>query len=120
MEDMKDKEPSQCERNVPPAFSLNNRIVVEPYQKEGLKTTVSNGFAMIQQKVAVKGLKVLMRATVNVQGHFAREVEPGDMVYVKEELLHTQQWAQKVYQSDAVEGEFMIIDMVHVEFVVPK
>lgn len=103
-----------------PSFSLNNRLVLEAYKKEGLKSVVHNGFAMTQQKVLVKGLKVLMKSTLQIHGQFSIEVNPGDMAYIREEYLHSAPWAQKILQSDAVEGDFMIIDQQYIEFVVPK
>ncbi len=104
-----------------PAFSLNNRLVLEPYLKGGLTTTENKGFAMVSQKVAVKGLRVLMDAELNVGNKQTyRPVHKGDMVYIKEELLHTSPWAAKVLECDAIEGKFIIVDLAHVEFVVPK
>lgn len=100
--------------------SINNRLIVEPYKKEGLKATVTNGFAMVTQKVSLKGLLVLMDAEINLPNGGYMRVRPGDTVYIKEELLHTQQWAQKIYQSDAIQGDFMIIESTYVDFVVSK
>lgn len=95
--------------------SMNNRLVVEAYQKEGLKSKTSNGFAYIEQKVSLKGLEVLMDAKL-ADGTF---VPKGSVAYVKEETLHTQQWATKVMQCDTFDKPFLIIDALHVEFIVP-
>ena len=91
-----------------------NKIIVEAYQKEGLRSVVANGFAMIQQKVAVKGLKVLMDAKLS-DGTFIRK---GSTAYIKEETLHTAPWAQKILESDTL-GAFLPVDMTYVEFVSP-
>lgn len=96
--------------------SINNRIVVEVYKKEGLKSSVNNGFAMISQKVQVKGLKVLMDASiVDKFGGFT--IPKGSTVYIREEHLHSSPWAQKILESDAVEGQFMIVDLNFIEFI---
>lgn len=95
--------------------SMNNRLVVEAYKKEGLKSSVSNGFAMIAQKVVVKGLMVLMDAKLN-DGTF---VPKGSTAYVREETLHTQQWAQKTLEADFLKVPFLIIDLNYVEFIAP-
>lgn len=95
--------------------SINNRLVLETYKKEGLKSAVTNGFAMIAQKVSVKGLIVLMDAKLS-DGTF---VPKGSTAYVREENLHTQQWAQKVLEADAVSSPFLLVDVGYVEFIVP-
>lgn len=95
--------------------SVNNRILVETYQKEGLRANVSNGFARLDQKVAVKGLKVVVSAKLN-DGTY---VPKGSTVFIKEELLHTQPWAQKIMESEGVEGKFIIVDSSFVEYIVP-
>ncbi len=97
-----------------------NRFVVEPYLTDrGLKVRESNGFAMIQQKVTVKGLKLMMDFQGSINGsnfNFPK----GSVAFIREELLHTQPWAQKPLEAEGVEGKFLIIDRIHVEFVVPK
>lgn len=95
--------------------SMNNRLIVEAYKKEGLKSSINNGFAMIAQKVSLKGLKVLMDAKL-ADGTF---VPKGSTAYVKEETLHTQQWAQKALEVDTIPVPFLIIDLSYVEFVAP-
>jgi hypothetical protein len=95
------------------ARSFNNRLVVESYEKQGLQSTVSNGFAFIQQKVTVKGLKVLLDAKLT-DGTL---IKKGSTAYIKEEALHTQPWAQKILESDAIPVPFIIVDMSFVEFI---
>ena len=97
--------------------SFNNRLILEAYKTDrALKSTVTSGFAMVSQKILVKGLKVLIDTKLN-DGTF---IHKGCVAYVREEYLHTQPWAQKTLQSDAVEGDFIIVELAHVEFVVPK
>jgi hypothetical protein len=95
--------------------SFNNRLIVEAYRKEGLKSSVVNGFAMIQQKVSVKGLTVLMDAKL-ADGTW---IPKGSIAYIKEEQLHAQPWAQKVLEADTIEGPFLIVDISNVEFISP-
>lgn len=96
-------------------FSVNNRLVVEAYKKEGLKSDVKNGFATIAQKVSVKGLTVLMDAKL-ADGTL---VPRGSVAYIKEETLHNQQWAQKALEADTIGVPFLIVDLTHVEFITP-
>jgi len=95
--------------------SMNNKLVLAAYKKEALRANVSNGFARPDQKVTVKGLEVLMDAKLN-DGTL---VLKGSLAYVKEESLHTQAWAQKNYESDAVGVPFILADATNVEFFTP-
>lgn len=95
--------------------SLNGRFIVESYKEDrGLKATVTNGFAMVQQKVSLKGLKLLADAQNTSGQYIARK---GDMVYIRESLLQAQPWAKATFTSDAIDGEFMIVDQTYIEFV---
>lgn len=96
-------------------FSVNSRLVVEAYHKDGLKKSVNSGFATIAQKVSVKGLKVLIDAKMN-DGTI---IPAGSTAYIREETLHTQPWAQKILECDTIRGQFMIAEMSHVEFISP-
>lgn len=95
--------------------SFNNRLIVEAYRKDGLKSHVSNGFAFIEQKVSLKGLTVLIDAKLS-DGTL---VPKGSTAYIKEELLHTAAWAQKILQSDTLPTQFIVVDITHVEFIAP-
>lgn len=98
------------------ARSINNKLVLAAYKKEALRANVSNGFARPDQKVTVKGLEVLMEAKLSDGTLVAR----GSLAYIREESLHTQQWAQKSYESDALPGmSFIIVDATNVEFFTP-
>lgn len=97
--------------------SLNNRFILEPYKGDrALKSKNETGFAIVQQKVSVVGLRLLTDVNIFTQGG-AVTFLAGSIAYVKEELLFTQPWAQKVYESDAIEGKFIIVDSTYVEFV---
>jgi len=99
--------------------SLNNRFIVEPYSGDRtLKAKTVTGFAIVQQKVSIVGLKLLMDMLMTM-GADTVLFKKGSTVYIKEELLFTQPWAQKVYESDGLESKFIIVDSNQVEFVVP-
>lgn len=96
-------------------ISLNNKLILETYKKEGLRANVQNGFAKLDQKLTVKGLKVLMDASLTLNG--GTFVPAGSIAYIREESLHTQQWAQKVLESEGVSQPFIIVDASNVEFI---
>lgn len=102
-------------------YSLNNRIVVEPYAKTELKTTVNKGFAQISQKKNVVGLKVLVDCEVVVQGgSYGWAVKAGDVAFFKEEELHTHPSVKMILNSEGIKGDFIILDAHLVQFVAPK
>lgn len=112
----------KCEEAYQPRpISINNRFIVETYQKEGLRAEVKNGFAMISQKMRVKGLKLLVETHVrDGRGETLMVLPKGSLIYIREEYLHGQPWAKQVFESDAVEAPFLIVDQNYVEFVVRK
>lgn len=97
-------------------FSINNRLIVEQYIKEALKPRMLGGIATPGQRDGLKGLTVLMNTRLS-DGSI---VYKGDKVYIREETLHTQQWASKPFTSELFPESFMIVEMAYVEFVVPK
>lgn len=99
-----------------PPHAMNGRFILETYKEDrALKATVSNGFAMVQQKVSLKGLTVLADVFSPVTGQpLARK---GDKAFIREASLQSQPWAKASFTSDAIEGEFMIVDVSHIEFV---
>lgn len=97
-----------------------NKFIVETYKEDrALKATVSNGFAMVSQKVQVKGLKLLADTILMVNG-IHMTYPAGSSVYIKEASLQSAPWAKQSFTSDAIEGEFMIVDQAHIEFVETK
>jgi hypothetical protein len=98
--------------------SYNNRLIVEKYVKGELRDKVRNGLAFIDQKLSLKGLKVLVDAHISLGGYLLT-IPKGSIAYIKEEDLHTKPWGQKPLESDAVEGPFLIIDLANVEFIAP-
>jgi hypothetical protein len=114
-----------------PAFSFN-RFIVEPYlsdrQVKTATATGGTGFAMIQQKVSLKGLRLLVEFRLDsTEKHYDGKgnvtsiptvIPAGSIVYIKEELLHTQAWAKQILESPYI-GKFMIVDKQHIEFIQP-
>lgn len=99
----------------PAPRSLNGRFILESYKEDrALKATVQNGFAMVSQKVSLKGLKLLADVQ-NAQGQWI--AYKGDIAYIRESSLQSQPWAKATFTSDAIEGEFMIVEALHIEYV---
>jgi hypothetical protein len=111
-------------------FSFNQRFIVEAYQSDRvIKTTGGGGFAMIAQKVSLKGLKLLvsvpllnaaLETYVQLDGVGMTApimIPAGSIVYIKEELLHTQEWAKKNFECEGIEGKFMIVEHQFVEMI---
>jgi hypothetical protein len=68
---------------------------------------------MLSQKIKSKGLKLLVDAKLND----GTVLPKGSLAYIREEVLHNGQWATKILESDAIEGNFIIIDLAHVDYV---
>jgi hypothetical protein len=97
-------------------FSINNRLVVEQYIKEGLKAKVSGGIATPGQRDGLKGLKVLMDAHITFSNYEVK-VPVGSIVYIREEVLHTHPWASKPLTCETLPCKFMLVDLTYVEFI---
>jgi len=97
------------------ARSLNNRLLVEAYKKGELRSKVSNGFATIDQKSTLKGLRVLIEGRLT-DGTIVRR---DSIAYIREEVLHTQAWAQKPLECEFFKQPFLIVDAGNVEFIDP-
>ncbi len=114
----------------PPMFSMNGRFIVEPYMSDRqIKVSDAGGFAMIQQKVHVKGLRLLVAAHLgdNMTSHTRIDglsqsgpitLAAGSLIFIREEYLFTQPWAKQILESDHV-GKFIIVDKQFVEFIQP-
>lgn len=93
-------------------FSVNNRLVLEPYIKEGLKSKVSGGIAIPGQRDGLKGLLVLMDTRLSDD----REIPKGSTAYLREETLHTQAFASKPLSCAILPNKFIIVDIQFIEF----
>lgn len=95
-----------------------NKLIVESYIKEGLRSEVKNGFAHLSQKIKSKGLRVLADAIISV-GNQPLQIEAGSMVFIREEILHTAPWATKSQESDAFDSPFLVVDPLYVDYIIP-
>jgi hypothetical protein len=114
-----------------PKFSFN-RFVVEPYISTREVKTATTGrteFARIEQKIAVKGLRLLvdilldggMQTSLGLDGVSTSQpltIKAGSLVFIREEYLHTQAWAKNILESDHV-GKFILVEKQFVEFIQP-
>lgn len=91
-------------------FSVNNRIVVEVYQKEGLRAKVQGGIATPGQRDGLKPLKVLVGAKLS-DGTL---IPQGALVYVPEEVLHNHAWATKALTCDTIPGKFIVLETSYI------
>lgn len=96
-------------------FSLNNRLVVEPYRKDRAlrPANTGTGFALVSQKIEIVGLKVLIDAKLSDGTIIFKD----SIAYIKEEYLHSAPWAQKSTKSEAVGGDCLVVDLNYVEFI---
>lgn len=96
-----------------------NKFIVEPYKTDrSLRAEVKSGFATISQKVKVIGLKLLCDAQITTNNSY-NTLPKGATIYVREEVLHNQQFAKTLLESDGIEGQFMIVDASYMEFADP-
>lgn len=96
--------------------SFNNRIILEAYQTDrSLRGEVKNGFALVDQKVSLKGLRVLIPAKLT-DGTL---IPVGSIAYIKEEFLHNTSGINKRLKSDTLKEQFIIVDIANIEYIVP-
>lgn len=97
--------------------SYNKQIICEPYRgSTGIKSKISSGVAVIQQKVGVIGLKVLQDAVIDTE----TTLKAGDIVYIREEILHTNKPYSQALECKDIKVPFALINFAHVAFVKGK
>lgn len=94
-------------------FSLNNRLVLEQYVKEGLKAKVQGGIATPGQRDGVKGLRVLIGTKLSD----GKEIPAGSIAYIREETLHSHPWASKLFTCEGLLEKFILVELPFVEFI---
>jgi len=92
-------------------FSVNNKLILEAYVKEGLKAKIQGGIAIPGQRSGLKGLQVLVDTTLSN----GKEIPKGSIAYIKEEALYTHAWASQHNTCDTIPGKFMIVDFQFIE-----
>lgn len=101
----------------PLSYSVNNVLVVESYKGDRVKkSTVSNGFAFMEQKVSVKPVKLLVNAKITI-GNEVIELPRGTLIHLKEEFLLADPIAQKLYKSPGIEEDFLLVPFHHVQLI---
>lgn len=101
-------------------ISVNGKVLLEPYVSSGgVKSTgESTGFARVKQKSSLIGLKALASSVIRDRaGVEDISVDPGDMVYFKEEDLHSHAWAKTLFDSDALDKKFIVAEAAFVVMV---
>jgi hypothetical protein len=93
-------------------FSINNRLILEQYVKEGLKPKMQGGIATPGQRDGMKGLRVLISTTLPD----GRQIPAGSLAYIREEVLHTHPWASKPLTCDTLSEKFMVVELNYIEF----
>ncbi len=91
-------------------LSVNNILIVRPYDRgQGIKQTVSSGFATVTQKTDLVGLELLTHAVIDLpSGPTTYPI--GSVAYFREDELMSAPWAKEVRKCDAVEGPFLIVE----------
>ncbi len=95
--------------------SFNNKLILEAYRHTEIRPEGNKGWVQAAQKNNLKGLKVLVQATLSD----GTVVPAGSMAYIREESLHTQPWSKNKLKSDTLPGEFILVTMNEVEFISP-
>ena len=99
-----------------PAFSMNNRFILEAYTGDrSLKAKETSGFAMLSQKVNLIPLKLVVAARLN-DGTL---IPAGSIALLKEEMVFTQQWGKNSMEAPGIQGKFIIVPQDFIELVVP-
>jgi hypothetical protein len=93
-----------------------DKIMVEPYvSSQKIRPTIHKGFASVDQRGKVVGLKILVKAQI-IRGSKLEIIEPGTMAYISEELLHTQ-LCKHIYECEVIKGQFMLVDLHNIAFI---
>jgi hypothetical protein len=95
--------------------SFNNKLILEAYQHTEIRPEGNKGWIQVNQKHNLKGLKILIQAILS-DGTI---LPVGSTAYIKEESLHTAQWAKNKLKCDTLSCEFILATMADVEYTVP-
>lgn len=75
--------------------TFNNRIAVSPFKDRHVKTKVTGGVAVIENKTILDELEVVFKS------HDAYFLDIGDKVYVRGDA-YAHQWAKEVYELNGI------------------
>lgn len=91
--------------------SINGKLLLEPYVSDGsIKADVRKGVAFVKQKSSLVGLKAVFSSTWTDRNGQVQSIEPGTVVFFKEEDLHSQGWSKTLFNIDGMEKKFIIAD----------
>lgn len=94
--------------------SYNQQVICEPYLgARGIKSKISSGVAIVQQKTSVIGLKVLRDAVIDD----SITIKKGDTLFIKEEILHTYKEFSQPLECSDISAPFILVNFGHVSFV---
>lgn len=95
-------------------ITVNNKILCEAYGGgKGLKAEVKSGFATVQQKNSLVGLKTLALALVR-NGDEILEIPAGSTLYFSEEIIYLHQQYHTALKNDLFEKPAVLADFSHV------
>lgn len=89
--------------------SLNGNLILKPYLKtKQLETKeIATGFVATSAKILVEPLELLIDAAISIGGK-TEILEKGSLVYFKQESLFVQDWAKRVFESEAIGEKFIV------------
>lgn len=94
-----------------------NKFIVEPVDGDrALRANNTSGFAIIEQRTALKSMKTVMDAHV-VVGNDTQFIEKGSLIFVREERMFEPGWQSKIYKANEMDHGVMIVDPSFVEFI---
>lgn len=98
--------------------SVNHLIACEPYKgARGIRSKISSGVAVVQQKTGVVGLRVVADAKIDKD----TIVKAGSIVYIKEEILYTyKDMYASVLECSDIKEPFILANYSHVAFIKEK
>jgi hypothetical protein len=97
--------------------SYNHQIITEPYTgATGIKSKITSGVSVVQQKSGVIGLKVLQDAVIDDK----LTIKKGSTVFIKEEILHVNKNYSHPLECSKLNFSFVLMNFAHVAFVEGK
>jgi len=97
--------------------SYNMQIITEPYKGSTvIKSKISSGVAVVQQKSGVIGLKVLRDAVIDDK----LTISKGDTVFIREDILHVNKNYSAPLECSEMSDQFVLVNFAHVAFVKGK
>lgn len=91
------------------------KLILEAYQQKELRSEYRNGIAVPGQKNTLKGLKVLVQATLSD----GTVIPKNSIAYLKEEVLYSNPMAKNKLKCDTLPVEFIIVTTDNIEYIEP-